>query len=241
MQTTPSISARNDQLCNTLISGAKKIPHFLSPACSKEGGVRLATSEEEPIQTLKPLSIDGFDSYTQELVQKQIGTVDVIPTVTLLGSVLPPIPSDNISRVKNHLLENGTLSHRRGWALFPKTFAAYPDDEPAVTIFKPMENIYKSILDASLVCGALGETQSLLSPLVIDTDDAYEPERSTTSQPEGYLYLKDTTFSDNSKGILDYTDIVLFMEFKRKDRTVDFKKVGALRKSSFPLSYSSVR
>ncbi|PVF92586.1 hypothetical protein CPB86DRAFT_819505, partial [Serendipita vermifera] len=166
------------------------------------------------------LSTPEFNKSNEEALLEEITSVDVVPIETLLSSVLRPIPPDDLLRVKDCLLERRVLSKRYGWRDFPRQPSEYPTNP---YIFKRLETMYASILEAAASCGVLEEKSNLLAPLFVDDDFKSRLRRYSTSRPEGYLYLKKPSAGSRVEGRLDYADLALILGLRRR-RHMDNRK-----------------
>ncbi|CAG8740413.1 12217_t:CDS:2, partial [Acaulospora colombiana] len=115
------------------------------------------------------------------------------------------------------------VSEESAWNVLPTAPPAHPNGAPPLAIFKPLESIHTSIVGAAISRGVLEENKILIGPLVVNTGWESELERCEKSTPDGYLYLKNMTFGENDCKVLDYADIVLFMELEYGSDAVDLE------------------
>ncbi|PVF91348.1 hypothetical protein CPB86DRAFT_745741 [Serendipita vermifera] len=203
--------------------GSIQTTHSLSPVTSQESAANSATSKTKLSQSPQVAYIPNFDRTSLKALLEEIRVVDVIETATLLNSVLRPVSSDELMRVKSHLIVNNCFPCALdcGSSL---DVAQNSKGSGALTISEALEKIYTNIVDSAILCGFLKEEDCLLAPLVVRDGEKYDSNQSSRSQPDGYMYLKSTSSGFNTAGVLDYADVVLFMGLRQHDSLIDRMK-----------------
>jgi hypothetical protein len=225
MQAAPSKSSSVSQNSNEKSSSQAQPSSF--PAKSSEDGVGHATPCGKATQARKLASIPKLTSYCQGILLEAVRSVDVIPIGPLLSSVLRPISPRDILQVKNLLLENGSISEKFGWKDFHETLVERPNGSLQPSTFKPLERMYADILDAAITFQVLQNQDNLLDPLSFDGDKKSGSKQYNQPEPDGYLYLKNSTLGSGNEETIDYADVVLFMGLKSKNNIADRRDVSA--------------
>jgi hypothetical protein len=184
-------------------------------------------TSESPVHAKKVHSSRSYQHGLLEdarlAVLEDLGTsIPEIPLKTFMDSLAPPLPTFDLyaTMKKLELADIPILTASGRWTAFDKE----PKDQDGREdiVFKPIENIFKKVVDAIMATSHLTEEGCLIDFSQNPNMAPKSADRHNATRPDGYLLIKDRL----QPGTVSWADVVLSCEYKLKDGAEELDDVS---------------